>query len=175
MNRKRTFSIIFLLILVAILSCPSSLYGQGHSHSHARNEVGISPGAIYSPSHNSWGFGIHAHYFRTLGDHSRWAFGGGVEKAFLHGGHWTIGAGARYNLLDCLSIAVMPGVTFLNHDEHEGEEMHSHAAETKFSLHVEVAYDLFHLEHFHFGPAIDYSWSKGDSHFMLGIHCAYLF
>lgn len=167
-GRKTALSFFFLLLTHL------SLYSQIHEHSHARNEIGISPGVIYSPSHDSWGFGLHAHYFRTLGVHSRWAIGGGVEKAFLHGGHWTVGAGVKYQILDRLSIAAMPGISFLDHHEHDEEDMEK-LHETRFSLHLEVAYDLFHWNHFHLGPVVDYSWSKGDTHFMLGVHGAYLF
>lgn len=162
------------IVFLGLLFIQLASFGQSHTHSHARNEIGISPGVLYSPSHDSWGFGLHAHYFRTLGEHSRWAVGGGVEKAFLHGGHWTIGAGVRYQLFDRLSVAAMPGISFLDHDEHIDGKMDK-LHETKFSIHFEVAYDLFEWKHFHLGPVADYSWSKEDSHFMVGIHCAYLF
>lgn len=169
-----------LIILFFTLLWPLSLSAQDHHHSHARNEIGISPGAVYSPTHKNWGFGLHAHYFRTLGPHSRWALGGGVESVFSHDSHWTIGAGARYHILDNLSVALLPGITFLNHDQddhhHEaGETTQAHNLNVKFSAHIEVVYDLIHFEHFHIGPAIDFSWSPGDAHFMLGIHCAYIF
>ena len=163
----------FLFVLLILF--PVTLSAQEvHSHSHARNEVGISPGATYSPSHNTWGFGLHAHYFRKLGDHSPWAVGGSLEGVWSHGNHWTIGAGAKYTFFDKLNLAVMPGITFFSHDgdEHADE---SHGNDPRFSLHVELVYDLIHWKQFHLGPAVDYSWSKHDSHFMLGVHCAYGF
>lgn len=168
---------IFLLSLALL---PFTLFAQEHNHSHARNEIGISPGASYSPSHKSWGFGVHAHYFRTLGPHSPWSLGGSLEQVSLHGTHWTVGAGAKYQVLDRLSVAVIPGITFFGHkeDDHDPashETDHEHNNHPKFSAHFELVYDLIHLEHFHLGPAIDYSWSKHDAHFMFGIHCAYTF
>ena len=163
---------IILSIIVLLLSV--SLTAQEHHHS--RNEVGISPGVIYSPSHDNWGFGVHAHYFRTLGDHSPWALGASLEQVSAHGSHWTVSAGAKYQLLDRLNLAVMPGVTFFKHQhEAEHEDGHEHTNKAQFSVHFELVYDLIHWEHFHLGPAFDYSWSMHDKHFMLGVHCAFGF
>lgn len=163
-----------IFIFILSLMIPVCITAQEHKHS--RNEIGISPGISYSPSHHNWGFGIHAHYFRTLGEHSPWAIGASVEQVNAHGSHWTASIGAKYAILDRLNIAVMPGITFFKHqheDNHEAE--HEHTGKTQFSTHFEISYDLIHSEHFHLGPAIDYSWSKHDTHFMLGIHCAYGF
>lgn len=168
--------------IMALLLClsPIKTKAQEHGHSHARNEIGISPGATYSPSHETWGFGIHAHYFRTLSEHSRWAIGGSIEQVSSHGSHWSLSVGPKYQILDRLSVAVMPGITFFKHDE--GDHDHdahtagdSHDARRRFSLHTELVYDLIHLDRFHLGPTVDYSWSKNDSHFMIGVHCAYAF
>lgn len=165
-----------LSLLVVLMLFPASVFSQEHDHSHARNEIGISPGATYSPSHHNWGFGLHAHYFRTLGDHSPWALGVSLEQVYAHGAHWTVSAGAKYTLFDKLNLAIMPGVTFFKHeDEHAHEEGHEHTSKARFSVHLEVGYDLIHWKHFHLGPAIDYSWSNNDTHFMFGVHCAYGF
>jgi hypothetical protein len=165
-----------LLLLIVLLSPSLFICAQEHEHEHARNEIGISPGITYSPSHKEWGFGMHAHYFRTLGEHSPWALGGSIEQVSSHGSHWTVSAGAKYTILDRLNIGVMPGVTFFRHKheaEHEAE--HEHTNKAQFSMHFELGYDLIHTKHFHFGPAIDYSWTRHDNHLMLGIHCAYGF
>lgn len=170
--------ILYIIALAALF--PVSGISQEHAHAHARNEIGISPGVTYSPSHEEWGFGVHAHYFRTLGEHSPWALGGSLEYVASHGSHWTISAGPKYTLFHKLNLAIMPGVTFLNHEAgHEEPEAHDHAHahpnKAQFSLHLELAYDLIHTERFHFGPAIDYAWTRHDNHLMLGIHCAYGF
>lgn len=165
---------IIVSIIIFLLICPVFISGQEHGHSHARNEIGISPGVTYSPSHKEWGFGIHAHYFRTLGEHSPWALGGSIERLSSHGSHWTISAGGKYELFDRMNLAVMPGVTFFHHNDLHEEE-HEHTKKAQFSIHFELGYDLIHLKHFHLGPAIDYSWTRHDNHFMLGIHCAYGF
>lgn len=168
-----------IMALLLYLS-PIKAKAQEHEHSHARNEIGISPGATYSPSHKTWGFGIHAHYFRTLSEHSRWAVGGSVEQVSSHGSHWSLSVGPKYQILDRLSVAVMPGITFFKHDDDGHDpEIHtaddSHDARRRFSLHTELVYDLIHLDHFHLGPTVDYSWSRNDAHFMIGVHCAYSF
>ncbi|WP_102409043.1 hypothetical protein [Parabacteroides bouchesdurhonensis] len=165
---------IILSIFIFIIMIPFNAFSQEHNHAHARNEIGISPGATYSSSHHEWGFGVHAHYFRTLGNHSPWALGGSIEQVSSHGSHWTLSAGGKYELFDKLNIAIMPGITFFNH-KHEHNEEHEHTKKVQFSTHFELVYNLIHLEHFHLGPAIDFSWTKHDNHFMLGIHCAYGF
>lgn len=164
-------------LLLAMLLIPVYSAAQEYAHTHGRNEIGISPGVTYSPSHHSWGMGIHVHYFRTLTNHSPWALGGSVEQVFSHGTHWTISAGGKYELVDRLNVAVMPGITFFRHssNEHHHETGHEHTDNTQFSIHIELGYDLIHSKHFHFGPAIDYSWTRHDNHLMLGIHCAYAF
>lgn len=162
-----SFFLIFLMLPIYIVA---------QEHHHARNEIGISPGVTYSPSHHNWGFGIHAHYFRTLGDHSPWALGGSLEQVNAHGSHWTVSVGGKYEISDRLNLAVMPGITFFKHKHKaDHEDGHEHNSKAQFSTHFELSYDLIHLEHFHLGPALDYSWSRHDTHFMLGVHCAYGF
>lgn len=166
----------YLLVVVCLMLFPAYLASQEHDHGHARNEIGISPGVTYSPSHRNWGVGVHAHYFRTLGEHSPWALGGSLEQVFAHGAHWTVSVGGKFQVIDRLNLVVMPGVTFFKHEgEHGHEADHEHTGKAQFSVHFEIGYDLIHWEHFHLGPAIDYSWSKYDTHFMLGVHCAYAF
>lgn len=171
---KHLITSMRIFIFIAALIIPTYITAQ--EHNHARNEIGISPGITYSPSHHNWGFGIHAHYFRTLSEHSPWSLGASVEQVNAHGSHWTVSVGGKYEILDRLNIAVMPGITFLKHNhENSHEAEHEHGSKAQFSAHFELSYDLIHLEHFHLGPAIDYSWSKHDTHFMLGVHCAYGF
>lgn len=151
---------------------------EHHGHSHSRNEVGISGGAVYSFDHSQWGPGVHVHYYRTLGEHSRWSVGGMVEYVSVHGDHMAVGAGVKYQLTEKLSFGVLPGATFLRHEEHEHHGDHSHVhkdRETLFSVHVELVYDLFHWDKFHLGPVIDYSYARKDSHGMIGVHGAFCF
>ncbi len=166
-----------LVITLFICFCTISLLADDH-HPHRRNEIGFSGGAIYTLDHKVWGGGIHIHYFRTLGEYSRWSLGGGLEQSWSDGNHFSVGVGTKYRIIDRLSIGIIPGIVFFKHDEddvHAGHEHEKSDRDTRFSVHFEVVYDLFHWERFHFGPAIDYSLSKNDSHFMAGLHFAFCF
>lgn len=170
-------SLIPLIFFLFLLN-HTTLSAQHHGHYHNRNEIGISSGVIYAFDHETTGGGVHLHYYRTLGDHSKWSVGGMVERAWAHGGHTTLGAGAKYQLTERFGIGIMPGVTFLKHEEHfhHGDHVHSDSEnKTKFSAHIELVYDLLHWDFLHLGPVLDYSWSKDDSHMMLGLHVAWSF
>ena len=168
-----------ILSIILIASTLGAVSAQEYVlHRHGRNEIAISPGGVYSLSDKEWGFGAHLHYFRTLSSTSPWALGAGVEAVAMHGGHYTVSVGAKYNFLHFLNISVMPGVTFFgkdNHNHREGDDHHHHNKKAQFSAHFEFSYELIHTEFFHLGPAIDFSWCKGDNHFMVGLHCAYSF
>lgn len=172
--------IIYTLILFILVSTFTAR-AQHHQHHHKRNEIGISSGAIYGIDHKEWGAGIHIHYFRTLGDHSRWAIGAFAEQAWLGDSHFSIGAGAKFAVIDKLQLGVFPGITFAkhshDHDGHGAHDDHKHGEKRKarFSIHTELVYDLFEWNQFHLGPVLDYSWSENDSHTMIGIHVAYNF
>ena len=165
-----------MVVLSALLYAPfvhAQEHGHEHDgHKHLRNEIGISGGAFYSYEHREWGSGIHMHYFRTMGLHSNWSLGASLEQAWVDGNHVNVGIGIKYQLFTRLNIATFPGVTFFSH----GDEGHDHSSlPAKFTLHFELVYDLFHWDNFHFGPVIDYSWSKNHSHSMIGIHAAFCF
>lgn len=149
-------------------------------HHHGLNEIGVNFGSLYAIDDKGWGAGVHMHYFRSLGEHSRWAIGGFVEQTLFMDNHFAMGVGAKFNLLDRLSLTAMPGIVFTKHDhsdhDHDHEDhSHDNSTKTKFSVHTELTYVLFEWGKFHMGPAIDYSWSKDDSHMMLGVHAAFDF
>lgn len=160
-----------LYSIIVCLFCLVSKSHAQHNHHHQRNEIGISTGALYATDHKEWGTGLHIHYFRTLGDHSRWAVGAYAEEAWFDNSHFSIGAGGRVEIIERLHFGAFPGVTFTKHD-HDSD---NHNSKSKFTIHTELVYDLFHWNKFHIGPVIDYSWSKNDAHFMLGVHTAFCF
>lgn len=165
--RRFTYAIM-VCMLCSILQLQAQ---ESHAHHHhGLNEIGISTGALYGIDDKVWGPGVHIHYFRSLGEHSRWAIGAFAEQAWLGETHFSVGTGVRFELIERLEIGAFPGITFAKH-AHDGHT----ESESKFSMHAELVYDLFHWEKFHLGPAIDYSWSKEDSHTMLGVHAAYSF
>lgn len=169
-----------LCLVVGCLFLSSAAYGQDHhDHHHSRNEIGINSGALYALNDKEWGAGVHIHYFRALGDHSRWSIGGFAEQTLFFDSHFSFGVGVKYELFKDLYISAMPGLAFSKHShdiEHEhvhgADEHHKENTKTKFSVHTELVYKLFEWGKFHMGPAIDYSWSKKDSHIMLGVHAA---
>jgi hypothetical protein len=183
-------AIIFSFLLFFV----SNIYAQEHSceehdckehthkaHSHSsRNEIGFSTGAFYGINHKEWGSGLHLHYFRTLKPHSKWALGAGFEQVWVDGSHFNVSAGVRYHLLNQLSVAAFPGVTFVSHkDEHESHLERSviehEDNKPKFTMHFELVYDFFHWRNVHFGAVLDYAWKRHDSHAMIGIHTAICF
>lgn len=177
---KKIFSIFTLIFSLGVFSVQS----QHDDHHHARNEIGISGGALYGIDDKEWGGGFHIHYFHTLGVHSRWAVGGFAEQAWFDKTHYSVGAGVKWEILSRLQLGLFPGVTFAkehDHDEHIGGRLsndlgeHDDKIKARFSIHAELVYDLFHYNGLHFGPAFDYSWSRDDSHIMLGAHVAYGF
>ena len=167
---------LYLFILFFLLNVGFVCAQHDHDdHHHGRNEIGVSTGALYGFDDDVWGPGIHIHYLRSLGDHSKWALGGFIEQAWLDHSHFTVGVGAKYEIIDKLNLGLFPGVSFAKHHHDDGHGHHSDKTKTEFSVHTEVVYDLFEWNKFHMGPAFDFSWSKNDSHSMLGIHVAYCF
>ena len=159
--------IVILLITLVFNVTLLGAQHQDHSHVHSKNEIGISGGSVYSIKHEEWGVGTHIHYFRTLGDHSKWSVGGEFESIWTDDHHFSIGGGVKYQILENWSLSLLPGITFYKHDTAKYESC--------FSLHFETAYDLFYWKNLHFGPALDYSWSKEDTHVSIGLHAAYCF
>ncbi len=159
-----------LSIMVVCFLCTAISYAHDHNHKHPANEIGISYGASYCPEHKEWGSGCHIHYFHTLPSHEKWSLGGGLETVWSDGAHYNISAGVKYEIIEDLSLGVLPGVTFLKHEEDKTSSYKS-----QFAIHGELVYALLQLGAFHLGPAIDYSWTKHDAHFMFGVHFAYGF
>jgi len=160
-------------LVFACMLIPAIFQAQEHNHAHFKNEIGLSGGAMYAFGHKEWGTGIHAHYFRLLGIHSKWALGTELESVWTDGNHFTVGAGAKYEIIDRMSIALIPGISFFKHDAHTRHNDGNY--KSRFSLHAEAIYDLFYWKNFHLGTAVDYAWTKGDAHCAVGVHAAYCF
>ncbi|MEG2120796.1 MAG: hypothetical protein RRZ64_01905 [Rikenellaceae bacterium] len=155
-----------LKLLVVFVFMPFMLLAEDHNHS--RNEIGLSPGVIYSPECNEWGFGLHIHYFRTVGHNDRWAVGGSIEQIISDDTHYGVSVGASFRIVGGLAVSVSPGISLMMNEDSGGYDYH-------YSTHFELVYDAAHVKNFHFGPALGYALSSHDSHFMLGAHAAYSF
>ena len=168
MINKKTFT---LLLAMCLAGGFVSAQDKGHTHDHARSEIGFGFGAVYVAGDGVWGKGAHLHYTRSIKPDSRFSFGCGVERIWAADeAHFSINAGVKYELFERFDLGVMPGVTFFNHTD-DGHK----SSGSRFSLHCEAAYNLFHWGNFHFAPVLDYAWSPGDSHLMPGVHIAYCF
>ena len=167
--------------ILVVLAAATSVLGlraqerAGHGeHAHPRNEAGLSLGAAYGIEHKEWAPAIHAHYFRTLAPHSRWALGAGIEFIPGEERHWEIGAGARFQVLNDLQLSLMPPQ--LHNALHPPLlPPTARVANAKFSLHPEPAYEAIHLGGFHYGPVVGYAWTRDHSHVSAGIHAAFAF
>ena len=168
------FSLFYISVSAQPCNCPTV---PKRPERPSRNEIGISGGALYSPDHKEWGSSISILYFRSPLYHSKWSFGGGIERVWLDGAHWAFFAGTKYEIFDHFSLSVLPGVMLLNnnHPKNSTTEIADSERKTLFSLHTEIVYDLLNWEKFHLGPAIDYVWAKEHSNFMFGIHGAFGF
>lgn len=181
---KRLVDKVKAIIIIFAISCNTAINAQelgheahnhGHeAHEHSRNEIGLSSGALFAFDHKEWGGSVHIHYFRTLSPQSKWSLGGSLEQAWVDGSHFNISVGGKYQIFNRMSIAILPGLTFISHKDEVTQDL-SNQAKGLLSIHSELIYDLFYWEDFHLGAAIDYSWEKNDSHSMLGIHAAYSF
>ena len=76
--------IVTFTILAFFMGFQTRLEAQHHSHSHNRNELGVSGGTLFSLEHKEWGAGIHLHYYHKLGEHSKWSLGGMIESAWVN-------------------------------------------------------------------------------------------
>lgn len=169
---KNLYTVVICILLS--IHTASAQHG-GHAHD-GRNEIGVSTGAFYAIDDKEWGTGVHLHYFRTLGPHSRWAVGAFAEQAWMDENHFSFGIGGKFEVLEGLHVGAFPGLTFAKHNhEHSGHNHNDDKTKAKFSMHMEAVYDLIEWNSFHLGPVVDYSWSKDDSHFTLGVHMAYCF
>lgn len=166
---------ILYTIIISILFSTYVAQAQSHSHHHARNEIGVSAGPFYAIDDKSWGSGVHLHYFRSLGNHSRWAVGGFLEQAWSDENHFSVGVGVKFEVIERLHLGVSPGVSFGKHSHGDLHDHHDESTKARFAMHMELVYDLFEWKKFHVGPVVDYSWSKDDSHVALGVHAAYCF
>ena len=143
-------------------------FAQKEHHAHDANEIGFGVGATYAIGDKAWGEGVHLHYFRSLKRVSKLSLGCGLEQIWAKENHFAVHAGAKYEPFERFEIGVMPGVVFSKHDD-------NNRYRPRFSLHFELAYNLFNWGNFHLAPVIDFAWSRGDSHLMAGFHLAYCF
>ena len=152
---------ILVFAVVAFTAVLAAQAQNKETHEHPRNEIGLGVSGVYEIEHGEWAPGFHAHYFRSITPHSRWAWGGGLEYVKGDENHVEIGVGVRYEPVRRLQLSVMPGVSISD--------------KARFSLHTELIYEALHVGKFHLGPVVGYAWTKDHSHLSAGIHGAFAF
>ncbi|MGL5704014.1 MAG: hypothetical protein ACRDD6_01755 [Tannerellaceae bacterium] len=170
---------VITTLFAAIAICSSAQENEKfHIHEHGQNEIGLSFGPSYSFEHNEWKASAHLHYFRSIKPESKWALGGSLESVFGEGQHYNVSAGVKYTPIPHIHVAIMPGVNFTKENHNHTEELaqaHHNQFKAAFAVHGEIVADLLIIGKFHVGPTLDFSWSKGHTHIMPGLHTAYSF
>ena len=142
-----------------------------HGHDLSGPELGLSAGYVHLQEEEENVLGVHAHLLKRLGDEgiSRYfAIGLGAEYLFSDSAHYAAMLSFAAHPWRGLALSVSPGVQWAEHeDEHEGE--HEAEVEAEYSTHIEATY-VFPLGKYDIGPLIDYSWTKDEVHYMIGIH-----
>lgn len=153
--------------------CIGSLATRGlaedaHAHAHLGHDVsgpelGVSAGYVHLVEENEDVLGVHAHLLQRLGQDGirrQLAAGLGAEYLFAEDEHYALMLSVAAYPWRGLVLSVSPGVQWA---KHEGE------TEAEYSTHIEAAY-VFPVGEFDIGPVIDFSWTKDEMHYMIGLH-----
>lgn len=157
-------SLLFTLAPMYICAGNKIIYQTKHTHTHEREEIGVSSGAVYLINDKEWVYGMHVHYVYRAFNNQKFGVGFGYEHLFDEHKHDFVGIIGAYSPIQDLTFSVSPGITI------EGEE----SKESTFTTHFECVYE-FKVKSFHIGPEIDLSYSSHHSHVGAGIHIAYGF
>lgn len=134
-----------------------------HGHDLSGAELGLLFGAVHLEEEDEYAFGVHAHLLYPLGDCpvlGHVSAGPGIEYLFADEEHYALMLTLAVNPWRNLVLAVAPGVQWA---EHDGEK------EAEYATHVEASY-VIPFKDIDIGPVVDYSWTRDESHYMIGIH-----
>jgi hypothetical protein len=134
-----------------------------HGHDLSGPELGVSVGYVHLEEEDENVPGVHAHLLHRLGDDGlrrHFAIGAGAEYLFSDEEHYALMFSLAAYPWRGLVLSVSPGVQWA---EHEGD------TEAEYSTHLEAAY-VFPFGDYDIGPVIDYSWTKDEKHYMIGLH-----
>lgn len=165
----------FVLTMMSLL-CAGSLTGvasAGDGHDHADHghdvsgpELGISAGYVHLAEDDDDVPGVHAHLMKRLGDEGirrHFAAGVGAEYLFAEERHYAVMCSLAAYPWRGLVLSVSPGVQWAEHEEE---------TEAEYSTHLEAAY-VFSFDTYDLGPVIDYSWTRDEEHYMVGLHMGF--
>lgn len=165
----RSFLVLVLVVTVYIGgSSHVALAEEPHGHAHHGHdlsgpELGLSAGYVHLKEEDKGVPGVHAHLLQRLGNEGilrHLAVGIGTEYLFAEDKHCALMFSIAAYPWRGLVLSVSPGVQWA---EHEGK------TESEYSTHLEAAY-VFPLGDVDIGPAIDYSCTKDEEHYMVGLH-----
>ena len=155
----------FLTVAMACVCMHASAQQHNHDHPHAndhhshhKNEIGVANSAVYFVKEETFNYGLHLHYIRTVGE-SKFGLGVGYERIFDDHGHNTIGLVGSFRPIHPLSFILSPGVSLED----------DHFDEPKFALHAETSYE-FEIGNLHIGPLLEVAYDPDDVHISLGLH-----
>jgi len=132
------------------------------NHGHSKNEIAIAISAPYFINEEKLSLSLHLHYIYSI-PNTKFGIGVSYEAIVLDPKHNTFGLVTTYSLLEHLSLALSPGVSFENGD-----------SKAFFSLHGEISYG-FEIGKLHIGPVLEYSYDPNDTHISLGLHVGFGF
>lgn len=166
MKRRGVWALIVAICVTGVANSGRS--EETHDHVHHDHEVsgpelGVSTGYVRLAEEREDALGLHAHLLYRLGDdglRKHFAIGIGAEYLFAEEQHYALLFSLAAHPWRGLILSVSPGVQWA---EHEGD------TESAYSTHLEVAY-VVPLGGYHLGPVIDYSWTKDEAHYMIGLH-----
>lgn len=161
-----------LLLCISILSLLSlSVFAkkvieisENHSHTHAREEIGIALSPVYNIGEEEWVYGMHFHYLYHLFANPKYAIGMGYEHLFDEHNHNFVGVIGSYAPIDHLVLSITPGLAFEGGDD----------GHTDFGCHFEVLYE-FAIKSLHIGPVFEMAYEPEGSHIGAGLHIGYGF
>ncbi|MDP6526326.1 MAG: hypothetical protein QGH15_19105 [Kiritimatiellia bacterium] len=165
----KSIGLLALILTVGVSGAAYVVFAEDdHAHAHHGHalsgpELGISAGYVHLEEEEEDALGLHAHLLHRLGDHGiqrHLAIGLGAEYLFADEEHYALMVSLAAYPWRGLVLSVSPGVQWA---EHEGD------AETEYSTHLEATY-VFPFGEYDIGPVVDYSWTKDESHYMLGLH-----
>ena len=156
-NMKNQHIILLLTILSFLLGQEDHDDHDKHGH---HKELSIALGVTPAHDNEDSKISMHVHYIKGLGNHSPYALGISLETIFDKHKHNSVGLVGLYRFESGFSIAYVPGLLFV---EHEND------SEMQFAQHLEVCYE-FEYEQFHLGPQIAIGIEEDGYHYSCGIH-----
>ena len=156
---KNFYLIISFISLILIFPDLRSQDESGHERHEHKNEIGGALGMFFDLKEQHTASGFHLHYYRMFSgklDH----FGIAPSMEFLFGEHrhYTLALMLAYRPVHGWWIGAGPGISYVEHHD-----------EVVASGHIETGYE-FDAGQVHFGPVLEYSFTREDQHLMLGLH-----